>query len=182
MFKLEEILLNYAEAAFELGRFNQGVADATINKLRERAEVGRMVVSAIGEDFDPDRDKSVDPVLWEIRRERLIELMGESFSFEDVRRWKKAAWFVNKQACGVWVDADNVSAVRSGTGGGTGLLDNSTRLEADIATVTAQGGGHLYYYLDPVVAGKGWKDAYYLQPLPSEELLLNKNLEQNRDY
>ena len=178
VFKMEEVLLNYAEAAFETGSFNQTIADATINKLRDRAGVGRMTVAGIDAGFDPDRDPSVDPVLWEIRRERLIELMGESFSFEDVRRWKKADWFVNKQHYGVWVNADNMNAVVSRTGGTTGLRDNVTHLEASAATVTAQGGGHLYYYLDPVKAGKGWLDKYYLQPIPSEELLLNPNLEQ----
>ena len=40
------------------------------------------------------------------------------------------------------------------------------------------GAGHLYYYLDPLKAGKGWLEKYYLTPLPSDELLLNENLEQ----
>ena len=182
LFKIEEVMLNYAEAAFELGKFNQAVADESINKLRDRAGVGRMNVAAIGADFDPDRDKSVDPVLWEIRRERLIELMGESFSFEDVRRWKKADWFVNKHHYGAWVNADNLGAVGSKTGGATGLLNAATGLEADAATVAAQGGGHLYYYLDPVKAGKGWLDKYYLEPIPSEELLLNSALEQQNGW
>ena len=34
IFKIEEVLLNEAEAKFELGVFDQGVADKTINKLR----------------------------------------------------------------------------------------------------------------------------------------------------
>lgn len=51
-------------------------------------------------------------------------------------------------------------------------------MEATAAEVAAQGGGHLYYYLDPVKAGKGWLDKYYLMPIPSEELLLNPNLQQ----
>ena len=178
VFKIEEVMLNYAEASFETGKFNQNVADASINKLRDRAGVGRMNVGAIGADFDPDRDKTVDPVLWEIRRERLIELMGESFSFEDVRRWKKADWFVNKHHYGAWVDADNIDAVKSRTGGATGVMNAQTHLEASAADVTAQGGGHLYYYLDPVKAGKGWMDKYYLEPIPSEELLLNPELGQ----
>ena len=178
VFKMEEVLLNYAEAAFELGQFTQGIADATINKLRDRAEVGRMTVSAIGNDFDPDRDPSVAPVLWEIRRERLVELMGESFSFDDVRRWKKGDWYVNKHHYGAWVNADNLDAVVSRTGGQTGVMDNTTHLEATPAVAAAQGGGHLYYYLDPVKAGKGWLDKYYLMPIPTEELLLNSNLQQ----
>ncbi len=178
IFKIEEVYLNYAEAAFELGQFNQSVADETINRLRERAGVGRMNVSAIDGNFDPDRDTTVDPVLWEIRRERLVELMGESFSFEDVRRWKKGSWYVNKQAYGAWVDADNIAAVVSKTGGSTGVMNNTTHTEASASDVVAQGGGHLYYYLDPVKAGKGWLDKYYLEPIPSEELLLNENLKQ----
>src|SRR3712207_9418794 len=47
IFKIEEVLLNYAEAAWELGQFNQSVADMTINKLRERASVAKMVVAEI---------------------------------------------------------------------------------------------------------------------------------------
>lgn len=39
IFKIEEVLLNEAEAKFELGVFDQGVADKTINKLRDRAGV-----------------------------------------------------------------------------------------------------------------------------------------------
>ena len=39
IFKIEEVLLNEAEAKFELGVFDQGVADKTINKLRDRAGI-----------------------------------------------------------------------------------------------------------------------------------------------
>ncbi|MDD7455618.1 MAG: RagB/SusD family nutrient uptake outer membrane protein [Bacteroidales bacterium] len=179
VFKIEEVLLNYAEAAFELGSFNQTIADATINRLRDRAEVGRMLVSAIGDDFDPDRDQTVDPVLWEIRRERLIELMGEGFSFDDVKRWKKGEWYVNKQHYGAWVNYSDLDNIVSRTGGETGVMDNNTHLEASLATAQEQGGGHLYYYLDPVLAGVGWLDKYYLYPIPTEEIGLNENLTQN---
>lgn len=72
--------------------FNQTVADLTINKLRDRVGVAHMKVAEINAGFDPKRDQTVDPVLWEIRRERMVELMGEGFGFYDVRRWKKAPW------------------------------------------------------------------------------------------
>lgn len=184
VFKIEEVILNYAEAMWELGRFDQSVADITINKLRDRAEVGLMQVSAIGSDFDPDRDQTVDAVLWEIRRERLIELMGESFSWEDVRRWKKADYFVNKQHYGVYLD--NVAATFNNgkaTSGGTGILNPATKLEASESELATMGNcGHLYYYLDPIKAGKGWLDKYYLRPIPSDELLLNDQLEQQEAW
>ena len=38
--------------------------------------------------------------------------------------------------------------------------------------------GYVYYYGQPT----GWKDYYYLYPLPLEELALNKNLEQNPEW
>ena len=61
-----------------------------------------MDVSQVDANFDPNRDPRVDPVLWEIRRERMIELMGEGFGFYDVRRWKVADWYVNKLQYGQW--------------------------------------------------------------------------------
>lgn len=184
IFKIEEIMLNYAEVMFELGQFDQSVAELTINKLRARAEVGKMQVSDIDATFDPDRDPTVDPVLWEIRRERLIELMGESFSWEDVRRWKKADYFVNKQPYGIYLD-DVAATFNNGkaTTGGTGILNPNTKSEATEAELAAMNNsGHLYYYLDPKLAGKGWLDKYYLLPIPSDELLLNKNLEQQEEW
>lgn len=179
LFKIEEVLLNYAEAKFELGAFNQTVADQTINLLRDRAEVGRMTVAEIGSDFDPDRDPSIDPVLWEIRRERLIELMGESFSFEDVRRWKKADWYVNKQHYGAYVENATAQGINSISLGETGILKQGGTTEATASDLAAQGNaGHLYFYQDPASAGKGWLEKYYLTPIPSGEILLNENLEQ----
>ncbi len=44
LFRLGEILLNYAEAKWELTEFNQDIADLTINKLRDRVHVAHMEV------------------------------------------------------------------------------------------------------------------------------------------
>ncbi|MEG1635567.1 MAG: RagB/SusD family nutrient uptake outer membrane protein, partial [Rikenellaceae bacterium] len=163
IFAIEEILLNYAEAKFELGEFGQDVADKTINKLRPRAKVAPMDVSLINNSFDPERDQTVDPVLWEIRRERITELFGEGFGFYDIRRWKRAEWFINRKQLGVYVHRTDLG----------GLKD----------AVKIDGGGkegYVYLYSDPVKEmGKGWKDTYYLYPIPRQELTLNKKLIQN---
>ena len=45
IFKIEEILLNYAECKWEQGQFDQGVADRTIKKLRKRAGVADMKIA-----------------------------------------------------------------------------------------------------------------------------------------
>ena len=166
IFKIEEILLNEAEAQYELGQFSQGIADKTINKLRPRAKVANMVVANIDANFDPNRDPSVNPVLWEIRRERMIELMGEGFGFYDVRRWKVAPWFVNKQPYGMWATKAQV---------GTGSLLNLTTKLPDPALTES----YIYLFNDPVKDGKGWMDKYYLYQIPTNAIALNPNLTQN---
>jgi hypothetical protein len=166
IFKIEEILLNEAEAQFELGQFSQGIADKTINKLRPRAKVANMVVANIDANFDPNRDPAVAPGLWEIRRERIVELLGEGFGFYDIRRWKEAPWFVNKQQYGMWATKTQV---------GTGTLLNLTTKVSD-PTLTE---GYIYLFNDPVKDGKGWLDKYYLYQIPTNAIQLNPKLTQN---
>lgn len=166
IFKIEEILLNYAEAMWEQGNFNQGVADASINKLRTRAGVSPMIVANISAGFDPARDQTVDPVLWEIRRERMVELMGEGFGFDDVRRWKKAPWYINRQAYGMWISKTEIN----------GSLLNMATGFADNTGMTV---GYRYLYNDPIKDGKGWLDKYYLYQIPTSEITLNPEIKPN---
>lgn len=181
IFKIEEVLLNDAEARYELGSFNQQVADQTINKLRARAGVASMVVADINDDFDPNRGKYypkgndngvlVDPVLWEIRRERIIELMGEGFGFYDVRRWRMAPWFLNEPATGIWVSKEYAQD------NGMTLYNPATGYSD--GTNGALTEGNLYLFNDPLKEGKGWLEKYYLYQVPTTEILLNPDLEQN---
>ena len=195
IFLLFEVLLNYAEAAWELERFTQEVADKTINKLRERSGVAPMTVSLIDENWDPKRDKGtaawtqgydsktnypVAPVLWEIRRERLVELMGTGMAFYDVKRWHKAPYFVNRQPCGAWVSATNLPY---GTGAYTGnFVDNKLIEQTGSADPNTSGSGWIYTYPGPLASGKGWDDKYYLEQIPLDQITLNPKLEQNPGY
>jgi starch-binding outer membrane protein, SusD/RagB family len=72
-FRYGEILLNYAEAKFELG--DENTARDYINKIRARVDMP--LITATGDEL---RDK--------IRHERRIELAFEGHRFFDVRRWK----------------------------------------------------------------------------------------------
>lgn len=47
-----------------------------------------MKLSDITTDFDPARDQDVDPLIWEIRRERRMELVYEHCRLHDIKRWK----------------------------------------------------------------------------------------------
>lgn len=112
-----EVLLNYAEASAELGQFNQADADKTINKLRNRSIkknnqgnflpklppmtiVGDRVFANGVEINDPDRDPSVPQLIWEIRRERTVELIFEGFRKRDLKRWKKYEYLKTIEANG----------------------------------------------------------------------------------
>ena len=197
IFMIEEILLNYAEAAFELNKFDQTVADKTINLLRDRVGVAKMVVADIDANFDPNRDKGtapwtrgydaktnyeVDPVLWEIRRERMVELMGQGFSFYDVKRWHKAAYYTNRQPCGAWITSKNVPY---GTGTFSGRFVDYNAIQ-QTGSATAQnnevGSGWIYTYESPLSVGSGWNDIFYLEMIPQDQINLNPNLEQNPGY
>ena len=167
----------------------------TINKLRVRSGVDPMTVSLIGEDWDPKRDKGtaawtrgydaatnypVDPVLWEIRRERLVELMGTGMSFYDVKRWHKAPWYVNRQPCGAWVSAENLPY---GKGVYTGkFVDNEQIEQYGSADPNDSGSGWIYTYAGPLASGAGWLDKYYLEQVPLDQIKLNPKLEQNPGY
>lgn len=109
LFWLAEVYLNYAEAAAELDQlgkytFTQNDLDISTNKLRTRAGVakleykGSQQVGVNGVQFvDPKKDADVTSLIWEIRRERRIELMMDGFRFQDLMRWKKGKYLDSNQ-------------------------------------------------------------------------------------
>jgi len=72
IFRYGEILLNYAEAAFELGQ--SGDALDAVNQIRRRAGIAELA--------GIDRTK--------IRHERKVELVFENHRYWDLRRWRTA--------------------------------------------------------------------------------------------
>jgi hypothetical protein len=156
VFRMGEILMNYAEAQFELGQFSQAIANATINKTRTRGEVAPLNISAIPN--DPTRDPAVDPVLWEIRRERAVELMGEGFRFDDLRRWKKMD-YLTRRKLGRWIKK------------GTDVPANSI-----IPIQNGASEGYISYEPQPP---SSVPDYYYLYPIPTNEIGLNPKITQN---
>jgi hypothetical protein len=89
IFRYSEILLNYAEAKAELGECTQQVLDKSINLLRDRVGMPHLTVDVGFVDPNwPNWEKTITPLINEIRRERRIELASEGFRFDDLRRWK----------------------------------------------------------------------------------------------
>lgn len=157
IFRIEEVMVNYAEAMFELGLFDQTVADVTINKLRARAAVKPMQVAQIDAGFDSRRDQDVAPLLWEIRRERRVELMGDGFRFNDIKRWKKGQYLAKK------VLGPKVKVANYPTG----------------VTFDATTGTTYRNVKSPLAAAVAWDDKLYLEPIPSQEMVTNPALKPN---
>ena len=119
--KLNEVMLNYIEAAAELAELGQYTLtqadfDKTINAIRDRQSTQMPHLTLAGnalkvngvEINDPDRDATVKPIIWEIRRERRVELAYEGLRFNDLRRWGKleyADMVKNKKLnMGAWIN------------------------------------------------------------------------------
>lgn len=83
IFRLAEVYLNMAEAAFELGKIDDALI--AINKVRERA--GISLLTSI------NRKK--------IRRERKVELAFEGHRYWDVRRWRTAVNDLSREFSGL---------------------------------------------------------------------------------
>ncbi len=157
IFRLGEVLLNFAEAKAELGTITQGDLDNSINMLRARAGVAPLSMG-VGFDAD-DRDPDVNPLLWEIRRERRVELMLEPFRKWDLVRWAKGNYY----------DADNSFY---------GVKVDPSVVFDDGIEVIKTADGHLYAQ-SPGDRRTPWDDKKYLEPIPADQLTLNPNLTQN---
>ena len=110
-----EVLVNYAEAAAELGTLTQEDLDKSINVLRSRPSIEMPPLQVMGDQpavngmvyDDPARDPSVPSLIWEIRRARRVELMMEGFRLDDLKRWKKLEYTDTKANAdinrGAWI-------------------------------------------------------------------------------
>ena len=92
VFRYGEILLNLAEAAFELGE--TGEALEAVNDIRKRAGISPLE--------SVDRDK--------IRHERKVELAFEGHRFWDVRRWEEGQTYFNQPIHGMRITMENEKA------------------------------------------------------------------------
>lgn len=92
IFRFAEVLLNYAEAAFELGL--AGDALLAINQIRDRAGIAQL--------GSITRER--------IRHERKVELVFENHRYWDVRRWRTAVTELTRTYSGLRYIYDAASA------------------------------------------------------------------------
>ncbi len=192
IFRFGEVLLNYAEAMAELGTITQADIDLSIKKLRDRVGMPNLMVAQANADPDPylaDQYKQVSGpnagVILEIRRERRIELVMESFRWDDIVRWKEGQ-LLTRQFKGMYFPGTGEFDL-DGNGTTDVILYEGTRPAAPSGVQVLRIGGEILLengtsgniVVNPHINKTFNERKDYLYPLPIEELQLNPNLVQN---
>ena len=149
---LAEILLTHAEACAELGE--TATATTSINKLRARAGMPDLKLQG-----DPANNMGVSDLIWEIRRERRVELMFDNNDrYWSLIRWRQLDKLDTEkypdQTKGAWIDASWPGA--------------------DQVKRDAEG----YIDLNDTYVRK-FEEKHYLAPIPSSQSVLNPKIGQN---
>lgn len=185
-----EVLLNFAEAKEELGTLTAADWNISIGALRARAGITNTGMPVKADPYMISLYPNISSAnLLEIRRERAIELAGEGFRFDDLRRWK-AGKLLEKGYEGLYVPAKNQ------------LLDLNEDGKFDVCFVDAipsnRVSGVVYFVLNgstTKLSGgtkgnllwlnntpKTFDDKRYLYPIPTSQIVANPNLKQNAGW
>ena len=191
--RLAEVHCIYAEATCELG--NGAISDAdldfSINKNRKRALVAPLTNALIANVYDANwfnfetgrHEVHKMTMMDEVRRERMVELHGEGFRLDDLKRWGIAHINLTGQKLGrkilgtYYSNPDN--KVNSLKYSGEPVYNPETRptqwglVSEDPKDID---------YGRPIATIPGnclFNQKDYLDPLPLEQIRLNPNLKQN---
>lgn len=151
--RLAEVMLIYAEALYEKdGQISDDDLDKSINKLKARTDLPALTnafVSSNGLDMRT-----------EIRRERTIELFIEGHRFDDLRRWKVAEVEMPMSLTGVQFTGTQYENEEPWSS-----IDFELDPEGNIIVEAA--------------SNRRFEEKHYLFPLPTRQLIINPQLEQN---
>lgn len=151
--RLAEVYLNYAEAVYERnGNISDADLDKSLNLVRLRVNANMPKLSNA---FVATNGLNMRQ---EIRRERAVELQGEGFRMDDLKRWYVAHIELKKQVLGVlW----------KGTEFETKYAGKAPALDAD------------GYVIVDATKERQFSEKNYLLPIPTNQQQLNPNLTQN---
>lgn len=169
VFTLSEVLLNYAEACAELGTITNAELDLSINLVRTRAGIAKLTTDGTNAFAatiainDPQRTSSlealtgvVNPIIWEIRRERRIELLCWTYLRQaDILRWKKGDYLDSSKNPDLFLGARV-----------TALIGNTT------AKTKVDANGYIIPYVG--VTRTFISPKHYLRALPTNDIDLYK--------
>lgn len=168
-----DVLLMYAEAKIELNQIDESVLNA-INLVRARA----YGVAATASDKYPQVTITDQSNLRKVvRLERRMEFAKEGLRYMDLVRWKLASKALSNKSYGILYPASLLKEKVTSKGlwfwpttpkiDEDGVPDFSEMEKAGQITVLSQ---------------RAWDDRQYLWPIPTKEVLINENLEQNPGY
>lgn len=154
IFWLANVILNYAEACAETG--DDANAVSAVNMLRKRAGMPNLSASPKA---DPANNMGVSNLIWEVRRERRVELMFDN----NDRYWSLIRWHQLDK-----LDQTKYPNLRKGAWIGQEFTNAKLTLDAN-GYVDASNG----------TKGRVYDKKHYLAPIPSGEITLNEKIGQN---
>ena len=193
-----EAYLNYMEASYEKLGYLDDTAKRYWTAIRERAKVStdftktiaatNMSEEAKGDWGAYSAGRLIDPTLYNIRRERRCELMGEALRYMDLRRWRAMDQLMTSpyhiEGFKLWGPMQDWYKDDNGNSILVYGLDNSS------ANVSSP---EISKYLRPyemsskslVLNGYGWAMAHYLSPIAIQHFMItsdNNEVEQSPIY
>jgi hypothetical protein len=187
IFRYAEILLNYAEAKYELGQFSQTIWDGTIKLLRERSGVNGMApTTADTYMIQYYNNKISDMWLLEIRRDRAIELFMEgSLRYDDLMRWDQGD-MLQKTWSSIYIPQKDVGYDIDGNGTPDIMLVDQAPANPDQTIYYINLSKATYYtYTNGRLQkanGTVWTESRYTHPIPQTAIVKNPNLTQNSGW
>ncbi len=162
-----------------MGLCTQEVLDKTINLLRDRVEMAHLTVSPVADVRPIDYGYTLSNLLYEIRRERRIELIAEGFRLDDLKRWNAMKLLENpKTMFGLRITDDVIAAYAAANitfGGASGRpilrMTEKTYLFRTAAAKTLNGCGR-------VMSGAVRS---VVIPIPTNDITIKSNLIQTQD-
>lgn len=191
VFRSVEALLNYIEAYYELNGSLGGKCDEYWRAIRGRhtgletdynitINATQMNEEAKGDWGAYTAGQLIDPVRYNIRRERRNELMAEGFRWDDLVRWRALDQLITNpfhiEGCHIWNANDEMIKyfAQFGDGDNADPEKLKTRLQGCLSKASES------EYVRPhrgnnstqVVNGLTWHMAHYLQPMPIKQMML----------
>lgn len=173
LMRYADVLLMYAEAKIELGEIDESVLNA-LNRVRARAY---KVDVQDTESYPAITTNSVEELRKIVRIERRMELAFEGTRYMDLIRWRLAEKALNRPNYGLLDAAELRDKV---TSKGLWFFPEIPPIDedgvADFSSMAQKG------YIKLLTNGQFDASKQYLWPVPSKEVLINSNMDQNQGY
>lgn len=174
--RFAEVLLIYAEAKVELDEIDQSVLDA-VNMVKSRAYNGTGLSAPLIASTDQNE------LRLKVRNERRMEFANEGVRYMDIIRWRIAEKVLSTGIIG------QLNVTRSANPEGP-LMDNLVNpglyFWGQTPEIDEEGipdfSGLLANNFCRILVSTNFPERQYLWPIPSEDRLLNPNLDQNDGY